>query len=252
MSKTLYSILAIAFLTLAGCKSADVAGGKANKRASARSIAKAHQDNALDFETIKSRLGIRYQDDGQSVAATLDLRMKKDEHIWMSAKLLGFTVAKVHITPQRVRFYEKKDKQYFDGDFALISEFLGQRLDFTQMQNLLLGQAVENLEDCKVKVVDNEYRLTEKGIIDKLFRLRPTDFKLLEQSAIKESENSSLQIRYPEYQEVENKVLPREIFVLARRNDKFSQVELEFKSVRFNEELNFPFEFPDGYTKMEL
>ncbi len=252
MKNFFYLLTLISLIALTGCKSPATAGGTANKRAKAKSVAIAHRENATDFETIKSRLGIRYKDDSQSVSATLDLRMEKDKHIWMSARLLGFTVAKVHITPDRVQFYEKKDRRYFDGDFALISQFLGQELNFTQMQDLLLGQAVENLDDYKLKVVDNEYQLTATGLVDKFFRLRPQDFKLLEQSAMKPSENSSLQIRYPEYQVVDGKVIPRELSIMARRGEKYSEVDLEFKSVTFNEELNFPFEIPGGYEKMEL
>ncbi|MGB3590875.1 MAG: DUF4292 domain-containing protein [Nonlabens sp.] len=247
-----YYVLLAVLVAFTSCKAPAVAGGVANKRAKASSVSKAHEERSLQFNTIKSRLGINYKDDNQSVSATLDLRMERDQHIWMSARFLGITVAKVHITPDRVQFYEIKDKRYFDGDFALISKFLGQPLNFTQMQDLLLGQAVENLDNKKLTVVNNEYQFTAQDFVKKLFKLRPSDFKLAEQSVYHPTDGSYLEIKYPEYQNVDGRILPREISIDAKRGSSFSKVELEFKSVNFDEVVRFPFKIPSGYKKMEL
>ncbi|WP_167342709.1 DUF4292 domain-containing protein [Nonlabens sp. SY33080] len=214
-------------------------------------VVRSHDNSELEFNTLKARLGVDYEDDKQSRNITMNLRMEKGEKIWMSASILGLTLAKVYITPDRVQFYEKINKRSFDGDFRLISDFLGEDLTFEQLEDVLLGQAVENLSNHEFTIQNNEYQFKTEDVITKLFRLRPSDFKLVEQSVLK-AENNYLTINYPEYQEVDNRLLPRTVKIDAKRGKRFSQVVLTFKSVEFNKELSFPFELPDNYRKIEL
>ena len=69
--------------------------------------------------------------------------MGYDNTIWFNAFL---NMVRVKITPDRVRFYNKLDNTYFDGDYALINSFLGTDLQFENLQNLLLGEALFELE----------------------------------------------------------------------------------------------------------
>lgn len=239
-------------ILITSCGSALTAADTASATAKKANVVKAHKSNRTDFKTMKSRLSVRYKDEKQSRGVTVDLRIEKGKQIWMSAKFLGFTAAKVYITPDRVQFYEKLNKRSFDGDFSLISDFLGEPLEYQQLEDLLLGQAVESLQPHDFTVVDNQYQFAQARLIEKLFKLRPTDFKLSEQSIKKPSEDSFLIITYPEYQEVEKRIIPRDLKVDAKRGKRRSQVEIEFKNVEFNEKLSFPFSIPSNSTPMNL
>ena len=72
--------------------------------------------------------------------------MEKDKIIWLSAPL---SVAKVMITPDKVSYYNNWENVYFDGDFSLLSDLLGTELDFTKVQNLLLGETLFDLKEQK-------------------------------------------------------------------------------------------------------
>lgn len=239
-------------LFIISCGSALTAADTANATAKKASVVKAHKNNSTNFKTMQSRLSVRYKDDKQSRNVTVDLRIEQGKQIWMSAKFLGFTAAKVYITPDRVQFYEKLNKRSFDGDFSLISDFLGEPLEYQQLEDLLLGQAVESLQQHDFSIADNQYQFAQARLIEKLFKLRPTDFKLSEQSIKKPSEDSYLVITYPEYQEVDKRIIPRELKVDAKRGKRISQVELQFKNVEFNESLSFPFSIPSNSKPMNL
>jgi outer membrane biogenesis lipoprotein LolB len=213
-------------------------------------IVKAHKAAAIDFKTLQSRLGVNYQDENRSQSITVDLRMEKGKQIWMSARILGFTMAKVYITPDRVQFYEKLQKRSFDGDFRLISDFLGEELTFEQLENLLLGQVIDPINDMDYTVVNNRYEFRKAGVIEKLFALRPSDFKVDQQSIIKKSENTTLDVRYLEYQTVSGKLLPADISINANSNGKLVQVQLQMNNVEFDQELSFPFDMPSNYNTM--
>ncbi len=124
-------------LVLISCGGSQKVTQNAVETAAKTKILKSHNTAAIEFKTLQSRLGVKYQDKNQSQSITVDLRMEKGKQIWMSTRIAGFTLAKVYITPDRVQFYEKLQKRSFDGDFQLISDFLGEELNFEQLENLL-------------------------------------------------------------------------------------------------------------------
>ena len=239
-------------MVLISCGGSQKATENAIATAAKTKIVKAHTAAAIDFKTIQSRLGVKYQDENRSQSVTVDLRMEKSKQIWMSARVLGFTVAKVYITPDRVQFYEKLNQRFFDGDFKLISKFLGEELNYNQLENLLLGQAIEPLNTLDYTVDNNLYVFKREDVISRLFALRPSDFKVAQQSISKPSKNTSLDIKYLDYQTVAGNVLPNEILINANAQGKLVQVELDLKNVEFDQNLSFPFEMPSGYKQMEF
>ena len=80
---------------LVSCGGSQKATENAVATAAKTKIIKAHNAAAIDFKTLQSRLGVKYQDENRSQSVTMDLRMEKGKQIWMSARFLGFTVAKV-------------------------------------------------------------------------------------------------------------------------------------------------------------
>ncbi|AZQ43233.1 DUF4292 domain-containing protein [Nonlabens ponticola] len=234
-------------LIITACGTSRLASEDASTTAAKTKIINSHNNAAINFTTMQSRLRVRFQNPDQNRSVSVDLRMKQGEHIWMSARILGITLAKVSITPDRVQFYEKLNNRSFDGDFSIISEFLGEELNYQQLENLLLGQAFEPLNNLQYSVIDNEYQFKSKqGTIEKLFMLRPADFKTSRQSVVKSDENSSLDARYPQYQMVDNKIIPLELNINANQKGKLTRVELEFNNVEFGQDLSFPFSMPSN------
>lgn len=247
---TLLVLFLIAGLT--GCRAPIAAGAAVDMKAKKAGVATAHINNHTKFHTLKVRLGAQYEDKKQKRSINMELRMERGKNIWLSAKFLGITVAKVHITPDNVQFYEKLDKRAFDGDFELISKFLGEDLNYEQLENLLLGQAVEALKKHNFKPGADYYEFRQEGEISKLFQVRPADFKLARQAIQKAGENSSLNITYPAYQQVDGRAFPETVVMEANRKGDIVRVVLDYKSVTLNEPLSFPFEIPEGYEMMKL
>jgi hypothetical protein len=74
----------------------------------------------------------------------------------VSIRFLGITMAKTLITPNKVKYYEKINGKYFEGDFTTLSRWLGTELDYQKVQNLLLGQSIDDLSKGKyVAVIEN-------------------------------------------------------------------------------------------------
>jgi len=249
-----YSIvLALYFL---GCKSTKIVRSTEtlDPKMSVKQIVKNHNKFQSKFNTLQGRLKVEYIQGDRSETHTLTLRMENDKTIWVNAFL---NMVRVKITPEQVQFYNKLDNTYFDGDYALISEFLGADLQFENLQNLLLGEAIFDLKskEFKKKTHPNSYMLTPKKpntLFDLLYLINPTYFKLDAQQLSQTLEKNVLKIQYRSYQKVEGLVLPENIAITATNTNEQTTLNLNIKSVSLDQPLRFPFNIPKGFKAIEL
>jgi hypothetical protein len=212
-----------------------------------------HYENKLVFETASIRTSASYEDAKQSLSINADLRIKKDEIIWINLKFLGFPAAKAFITPTRVSYYEKINNTYFDGDYSTLSKWLGTDLDFKKVQNLLLGRPIDNLtkEVFLMQIVDNLFQLKNKNTAQtqKTFSFESGNFLLKKQVVSQPVNQRSVTVTYPAYQNIETTFLPTGIQIEAIQKDAV-KIDLEYKKITFNENLTYPYEVPNGYKQI--
>lgn len=251
-------LIVLLFLIFTSCKSKkNIVGGDAVKSVSTKRIIHNHYEDVFDQQTIDAKLNAKYKDKSKSVSINIKMRLEKDKAIWMSATKFGIPVAKVLITPTRVSYYEKLSNTYFDGDFSLLSKWLGTDLDYEKVQNLLLGQALLNLKEGRYNsaVLNEAYQLTPKKkneLFSILFFLNPKNFKLDKQEIRHPEKEQALLVSYPNYQEVNGQQIPKNVEITAIDNKKTTNINIDYRSVEFNKKLTFPFSIPDGYTEITL
>ena len=252
--KISYTLLFL--LLFFSCKSAKTISTTevVNSNLSAKQLIKNNGKNIANFRTLTAKVKADYSRKDQSKGTTISLRMEKDKIIWMSAP---FSMAKVLITPEKVSFYNKIDNTYFDGDFKLLSEFVGTDLDFYKVQNILLGEALYDLkkEEYVASTFEKSYLLKPKdqsALFEIFYLLNPTHFKMDSQQFAQPNENRILQIDYKDYQRVNKQKLPQTIKIIAVESLDETIIDLEYKSVELNEKIRFPFRIPSGYKEIEF
>ena len=215
--------------------------------------------NAADpqFETLAARVQLAYETEEKSQRIVVSLRMEKDSIIWVKASFLGITIAKVLITPERVEYYETIGKTYFEGDFALLGEWLGTPINFQQAQNLLLGQSIFNLENSRYasEIFQNNFKLQPKrqpqNFIHSLF-LDPENFKIVLGTLSQPEQDRILTIRYGDYQVVGGQFFPRNISIVTSERQSQTKIEMEYRKIDLNVGIGFPFDIPAGYERIQL
>ena len=257
--KFIFTRLILLFLlVLTSCKTTkNITTSKSLEILPARKIIHNHYKNTFNKKSISAKVNVNYEDSKAAVGVVLKLRVEKDKIIWISATKFGIPIAKLMITPNRVQFYEKLDRAYFDGDFSIISKWLGTELNFDEIQNLLLGQSIIKLSkgDYTVSVENYSYQLTPKNtneLFGLLFFINPVNFKLNKQEIRNQVKQQLLSISYNNYKKIDGEVLPQNILIRANSNKGVTKINLDYKSVVFNEKLTFPFEIPQGYKKINL
>lgn len=256
--KHYFKIAILILLAFTSCKSKkSVTNMDIIEDLSTKKIISNHYSNNFSQKTINANLNTKYSDDNMSTSINIKLRIEMDKTIWMSATKLGFPLAKIKITPNRVSYYEKLKGTYYDGDFSMLSKWLGTELDYEKVQNILLGQAVLNLrkERYNSKIENRLYQLSSKrdnDLFGILFFLNPDNFKLNRQEITNTEKQQFLSVSYANYKNIKGEQYPENINIRAIDHDKLTTINIEYKSVEFNEELTFPFEIPNGYKEISL
>lgn len=250
-------LLLVFILILSSCKTKSVVSATTTKPMSASKIIKYHYGNSFNKETLTAKMKVKYKGKNDLPGVTASMRIKKDETIWISFSKLGFPVGKALITRYKVSYYEKINKTYFDGDFGLLSNWLGTDLDYEKVQNLLLGQAILDLNNDKhdVAIKDSHYELTPKEeheLFDILYLLNPQNFKLIKQQVSQPDENKTLSITYDNYERIDGEFFPKEVLITANDQKYITTINVEYRSVEFNKLIRFPFSIPIGYKEIEL
>lgn len=220
----------------------------------AKKIIDNYYNSKIDFSTLYIKAAAKYSDDRQKQNVTAEIRIKKDEQILVSIRFLGITMAKASITPASVSYYEKIKGTYFEGDFTLLSNWLGTDLDYNKIQNMLTGEAIDDLKKGKYieALVEKLYRLDDKSNdeIKKTFYFNPDDFSVNKQEINQTAENRIIQIAYSDIVNYKEAKLPTNIFITAYQSGGKTEINLQYNSISFNEELSFPYSVPNGYSRI--
>ncbi|MDO5607711.1 MAG: DUF4292 domain-containing protein [Capnocytophaga sp.] len=232
-------------------KTAVVASGSVNRDMKVKEIVRLHEMSYPDFKTVSGSVSAFYDDGKNSQSIPLTFRMEKDKAIWLSAPL---GVAKVMITPEKASYYNRLDNTYFDGGFDYISELLGFEVDFENLQNLLLGQAIYPLETNSKIIIDEQMYHIEappKQAIQSSYGILPDNFRMGKFQAVDpvNQVNATADITY---QQAEGNVMPSIIRIQAADSEGVTTIELDFKNLKFGSSLNFPFKIPSGSKRIDV
>lgn len=250
--KPLYFLL---LLVLASC------GGAKNiskiENASAKEVISAHNAAVPDFKTLAGRVQLVYETDEKLQSITVSLRMEKDKNIWIKASILGITIAKVLITPTSVSYYETIGGTYFQGDFALLGQWIGTPINFQQAQNMLLGQSIFTLNpsEYSAAVFQNKFKIQPKqqpqNFIHSLF-LNPDNFKVASETLSQPKDDRLLNIRYGDYQNIDGQFYPSNIMINTTEKGSATKIEINYKKIDLNVDVSFSFDIPEGYEEIQL
>lgn len=239
-----------------GSKKTVISEAGASEAIASNKVVENHYKLKRDFTTVYIKSNAQYKDEKQSHKVSAEIRIKKDEQILVSVRFLGITMAKALITPSEVKYYEKIGGKFFEGNYASLSKWLGTDLDFQKVQNMLIGEAMDDLKKGKYKTTIEEdlYKLedTSNKNTAKSFFFEAANFLIKKQEIVQEKQDRMLQVTYPNHQEYPQAILPVKVNIEATQQGKRTTISIEYNTVTFNENLSFPYSVPDGYERIYI
>lgn len=224
------------------------------KEISAGEIIANHYNNKINFSTVYIKSNVRFSDEKQTQNVTAEIKIKKDEQILISVRFLGITMAKALITPTSVSYYEKMNGTYFEGDFSGLSQWLGTDLDFSKIQNMLLGEAFDNLQQGKYvlskseqgfELVDLQSEKTKKNYV-----FDTEKFQIQKQEISQPEQDRMIQVSYSERASFNEGAVPMQVLINALQAKGKTEISFNYNAVSFNEALSFPYSVPNGYKRI--
>lgn len=254
-----YAVLLVVFL--ASCKSkANLVDSNSKPNVAidenaitAPKIIENHYNNKSDFSTLYIRSSAKYRDEKQSQNVSAEIKIKKGEKILVSIRFLGITMAKALITPKEVKYYEKINGTFFEGDYASLSEWLGTDLDFNKIQSMLIGKPIDDLtqQDYVYELTDKFYKLTAvANKTEKAFFFETKNYLLKKQEIAQPEKERTFTVTYPNFQDFPLAILPANLQINADQKKGKTEISIEYNTVTFNEDLSFPYSVPEGYERI--
>jgi hypothetical protein len=228
------------------------------------------RQSELDFEWLSLKFDASYTEKKNSTDFKGQIRMKKDSLIWITVTpALGIEMFRMVITTDSVKYFNRLKKDYFVGDYELVSRFLQIHVDFDMLQSILLGNDFQFYETNKFRAsIDNfDYKLstTDRRKIRKTAEdasndpivllqdiwLDPGSYKI-KRIDLKEymKDNRKLEAYYGDFLALDYQIYPATVNfnIIA---DNILKIRINYSKVTMNEPMSFPFSIPDNYERIK-
>lgn len=228
----------------------DKASISENKQAVAL-LANSHYSLFKDFNTLEIKADIDYTDKNMSQSPTADIQIKKNEQILITVRaLFGVAVAKVYLTPERASYYEILSGSHYEGDYAFIESFLGTKVTYENVENLLLGKAFYNLEANNYTQINNkELELKLNQFLMRMVFGNKSEIASTE--VVQDKSADKLLIQYPSYQLSNDLFLPKEIKIHAMQKNQI-QIKIDYRRVSVNPSIDFRYKIPNNSKPIKI
>ena len=189
--------------------------------------------------------------------ANLNLRLRRDSIIWVSASLLGIEGVRACLTTDSVRVVNRLEKTYFAGGYDYLSKLLNVPVSYAQMQALLLGdfQPAPQGTEPTVTAENGGQRVqhSQAGtVVEQLLQAtgRVQQLKISEAAAKRQ-----LVVDYGDFKSLDGQSgLPfaNTVSIQAQQEKGSTSATIDYSKVTAGDaRLSFPFSIPSGYRRMK-
>tara|TARA_A100001011_G_C14321575_1_gene851005 strand:+ start:1910 stop:2689 length:780 start_codon:yes stop_codon:yes gene_type:complete len=251
-----YSILLVLMIFTA-CKVTKVLPNNTPvKNFKIKELQKAINSSRSNLKLFRSRLKVTYDDGKRAQELVVNLRMKENEAIWLSATML-IPIAKLLIKPNDIAFYEKFQKTSYQGKLEFINDFFGVDFNYKNLERLFLGRATIDVNKQNWNRIKNPnfyvISLTNKtSLIQPILFYNPTTFMLKEQRLFFTKKKRFISIIYDDFQSIEDNLVPSKMTISFSDDIIRRKIIIEYTRPEVPGNLTFPFKIPQGYKKINL
>lgn len=224
------------------------------------------KEHEFRFDWFSARIDASYTEKRNSSDFKGQIRVRKDSLIWVSiSPALGIEMFRMVVTADSVKYINRFNKEYFTGDYALVSRFLKIDIDFDILQSLLTGNDFQFYEtnSFRASIDSRDYRLTTTGrrkirkeaelsgpepvVLLQNIWLNPETFKITRLD-VKEymKDNRKLEAVYDHFGYIGGSSYPSLLrFTVAA--EEVAKLKISYSKATHNEPLTFPFSIPSNY-----
>lgn len=249
---------AVLLIFLAACsttKTVNTVGGSAKElsKKERKILIDAISEKELKYETFSTKAKTRLSVDNKSFNSTLNIRIKNNETIWISATaFLGIEAARIKITPNRIQILNRLQSTYIDKPFEYIYNYTTRELTFNELEDLLVGNAMGFYDNDvnQTLILDDSFMII--GQLENLdFEMKLKENYSLQQTKLSDGNRSqTVQVNYNNFQEVGSSYAPGQVKIRLNAEKVDLNAEMAYEELNLDQNLDFPFSVPEKYKKL--
>lgn len=204
-------------------------------------------ENQFAFDDLELRGKASIAAQGKTYNVALHVKMKNDSIIWGRFSLLGVEIVKVMITKDSFLLVNNLSNEYMKYDNNYLYSYLGFKTNLSQLQNVLLGNAVFDSGLYKLNA-DNVQLRGNEGIATNTLKLND-EFRTLYSEITTPDTTQRADIQYDEYVMVNEKLMPKIVNIIVQNTTSPLDVVLNFQIINTSPITTFAFNIPNGYKR---
>ena len=225
-------------------------------------------DSSFKARTVSAKAAVTSVIGEEENSFNINLRIYTDSVIWISiTPLLGIEVARVMVTRDTVWFIDRLNKKYSVSGFDHLNDLLQINVDYEILQGILTGNlfAYKKNKFNSVYIEDKFYILStlskrnlkrsleevdiEKPIVQDLW-VDGNTYRITRLSVEDQKLSKSLLTDYSDFRVTEGGRFPFQSKTVINAG-KVLHMNIEYQKLALNSDIDFPFNVPKGYEKIE-
>jgi hypothetical protein len=205
----------------------------------------------VDFVTFSGKAQTKLSVDGSSHDVTFNVRIKKNQQIWVSiTAVLGVEAARVLITPDSIKVMNRLESTYLKKPFSFIYQYTSKQINYQTLEALLIGNAIPNLLKDDTTVKPDNGNIVINGELQQLvYQLTiGADLRVSRTAMSNGAAQQSLQVDNSAFIQAGTKVIPSKINIDSKAGAKSVQAELHYTKAEFDQNLTYPFSVPARFS----
>lgn len=231
----------------------------------ADTIVKQVLENNFEFTDLKAKIKTKFKSrEKQNIAFGTFVKIVKDSAIHATISIATIPVVVALITPDTLKFINKKEQKYFVGGIDYVKSLLKTDISFYEIQDLLVGNPV------KLKPTDSHYLIEEENQFflsskskNSLLALKKSNlpssewlvkywvnelYKTGRTVVENDAEKTVIEIIQADYNKVDGQFFPnRTQAEIVTPKDSIT-IQLNYQRVKINTGVDFEFSIPDHYS----
>ncbi len=268
-----YVHILLILLLLVSCKNKkkilkDIEAADLKAKMEASDVITEMKKNEFNFTTLKAIIKTKFKtSSGENQSFKTLLLIKKDSAIEANVTYLNIPILSTLITRDSIKFVNRREKKYFVGSIASVSEYFKVPVDYHNIENLLVGNAISidstkdhYLIDFEEEVYLSSIKKSElKDIIDNkktldgwMYRYWINEYfrpgKTILNNPKKES---SLEIIQKDYIQIEGQEIPNHTTAVFSNPYDTIDIKLNYNKLKLDKPIEFKFDITDKYEPYE-
>lgn len=204
-----------------------------------------------EFSTIAIKARAALNIDNNSNDVTMNIRIKKDEAIWVSVTAVaGLEVARALITPDSVKILNRLENVYIKKPFSYIYGFTNEQINFGTLQSILVGNTIKEFVNDSSELAMRSDQVTLSGTLKSVAYtiLLNGRNKVIHQTLEDDDADQSLMVNYGDFVLVSSQEFPQQVDIRSQAVNKSIRIDLRYARVDLNENVEIPFNVPKRFS----